>query len=156
MRVYLVQHGTAKPKEEDPERDLDAQGAEDSVRVSGLLSLFERPQPARIVHSGKARACQTAELMAQQLQVTMVEKGTDLAPDTDPSLWAKRLNEMNEEIMLVGHLPHLNRLASLLLCGDAQRDLVRFSNAGVLCLERDEENHYHIVWMLVPDLLRGL
>lgn len=156
MRIYLVQHGTAKPKEEDPTRNLDGQGSEDSVRVSGLLSLFEGPQPTCIIHSGMARARQTAELMAQQLQVELVEEGTDLAPNADPSLWAKRLNEMNEEIMLVGHLPYLNRLASLLLCGDAEGDLVQFSNAGVLCLERDGEKRYRIVWMLVPGLLRRL
>ncbi|HKJ83861.1 MAG TPA: phosphohistidine phosphatase SixA [Mariprofundaceae bacterium] len=156
MHLYLVQHGMAKSREEDPERGLTAQGSEDTVRVAGLLSLFSRPQPARILHSGKARARQTAELIGQQLRVDMVEAAPDLTPDADPQLWAARLDEMDEELMLIGHLPHLERLASLLLCGDAERGMVRFSNAGVLCLMRDATRRYRTEWMLVPDLLRSL
>ena len=35
MRVYLVQHGEAKPETEDPERPLTVKGAEEIKRVSG-------------------------------------------------------------------------------------------------------------------------
>ena len=60
MRVYLVQHGLAKEKSEDAERPLSDQGREDVARVAGFLSLFEKPQPEKIIHSGKLRAAQTA------------------------------------------------------------------------------------------------
>ena len=37
-------------------------------------------------------------------------------------------------IMLVGNLPHLSRLVSLLLTGNPEIEVVRFRNAGIVCL----------------------
>ena len=45
------------------------------------------------------------------------------------------------------------RGVSLLLCGDADRRVVAFRNAGVVCLEWDEENVWHLNWAFTPDLL---
>lgn len=39
--------------------------------------------------------------------------------------------------MLVGHLPHLAKLAGLLLVGDADRPVVAFENGGLVSLQRD-------------------
>ncbi len=33
MRIYLVQHGKAKSKEEDPERSLTIEGIEESTQI---------------------------------------------------------------------------------------------------------------------------
>jgi phosphohistidine phosphatase len=75
----------------------------------------------------------------------------------DPAVWAERLKYMtdsaNEDIMLVGHLPHLGRLASLLLAGDPERHVVSFRMAGVVCLERGENGNWSLKWMITPDVL---
>ncbi len=39
MRVYLVQHGKAKPAEEDPSRDLTGEGYEEVKRVADFLAV---------------------------------------------------------------------------------------------------------------------
>jgi phosphohistidine phosphatase len=57
-----------------------------------------------------------------------------------------------EPLMLVGHLPHMARLASLLLTGNPNREVVRFRNATVVCLERVEAD-WVLLWAFGPDLV---
>lgn len=154
MRVYLAQHGIANDEAVDPERGLSGQGREDVTRTAGFLSLFEKPKPSRILHSGKLRAEQTAEMFAEAWGNLPVAEVPDLAPNDDPAIWAEHLECMSHDVMLVGHLPHLQRLAGLLLCNDAQREVVRFRNGGVICLERSE-NGWTLLWQIHPTLFYG-
>jgi len=154
MRIYLVQHGLAKGQDEDPLRPLADQGLEDITRVAGFLSLFEKPQPQVVMHSAKLRSKQTAEMFAQAWRIAQIQESKSLSPHAEPSLWASRLKEMNKDVLLVGHLPHLSKLASLLVCGDADREVVQFRNAGVLCLEKDEAN-CKVLWQINPTLFYG-
>jgi len=154
VRIYLAQHGLAKEKSEDPERPLSDQGREGVARVAGFLSLFEKPRPKRVIHSGKLRAVQTAEMFAEGWGKLPVEHGSDLDPDSDPAIWSARLDSMNSDLMLVGHLPYMQRLAGLLLSGDCEREVVRFSNGGVVCLERGESG-WSICWQVNPTLFYG-
>jgi len=151
MKLYLVQHGEAVDKSEDKQRPLSNQGREDIVRTGGFLSLFERPQPVRIVNSHKLRAKQSAEMFAEAWGCGVVEDSSELFPDADPHVWASRLVEIHDDMMLVGHLPYLPRLASLLLCGQIDREVVRFRNGGVVCLERIE-NEWSVCWQVNPTL----
>lgn len=154
MRIYLAQHGLAEDESVDPARPLSSQGREDVARVAGFLSLFEKPKPVRILHSGKLRAEQTAEMFAEGWGGLPVEAAPDLAPNADPSDWAVRLASLQGDTMLVGHLPHLQRLAGQLLCGDPDRRVVRFRNGGVVCLERDEAG-WSLCWQVNPTLFYG-
>lgn len=56
--------------------------------------------------------------------------------------------------MLVGHLPHLSKLAGLLLAGDPERKVVGFRQGGVACMERDEAGGWSVAWVVTPGLLR--
>ena len=154
MRVYLVQHGLAKEVHEDAERPLSDQGREDVARVAGFLSLFEKPQPGRIIHSGKLRAKQTAEMFADGWGSPPAEQGPDLGPNADPSVWSAQLASMDSDLMLVGHLPYMQRLAGLLLSGDCEREVVRFRNGGVVCLERGKAG-WSLCWQVNPTLFYG-
>jgi len=152
MRIYLAQHGLAKEKSEDADRPLSDQGREDVARVAGFLSLFEKPRPEKVIHSGKLRAEQTAEMFAEGWGNLPVEHGLDLDPNADPSIWSARLAAMNSE--LVGHLPYMQRLAGLLLSGDGEREVVRFRNGGVVCLERGKGG-WSLCWQVNPTLFYG-
>jgi len=44
--------------------------------------------------------------------------------------------------MLVGHLPHLSKLTSLLLINDENREIVKFRYSSCLILSREEKNFY--------------
>ncbi|MBA7704764.1 hypothetical protein ES703_113582 [subsurface metagenome] len=121
MTLYLVQHAEAKPREDDHQRPLSDQGRADIQKVAAFLG--DRGIPvSRIIHSGKLRARQTAETLAERLKATGGVSETDgLAPLDDPAVWDGRLSELNENLMLVGHLPHMGKLAALLVTGEPIR-----------------------------------
>ena len=150
MKLYLVQHGVAAPKEADPERPLTAEGA-DAVRAMGdFLYAESRLVVPEILHSGKLRAAQTADILARCLNAAFLA-GPDLKPADDPGLWSAHASARDDDVMLVGHLPHLDRLASLLLTGDPDTHVIRFHNAGVVCLASD--GGWHLEWAVIPALL---
>ncbi len=152
MKAYLVQHGQAKSKEDDPDRPLTAAGAAAVDEVGGLLARSEALAGARVVHSGKTRARQTAERLAGALGLGPPGEDSGLAPLDDPAGWAERLGRHQGDVVLVGHLPHLSRLAGLLVTGDPDRAPVRFVNAGVVCLLHEGE-HWSIAWAVAPELV---
>jgi phosphohistidine phosphatase len=75
-----------------------------------------------------------------------------LAPRADPAEARKTVEEGGDPWMLVGHLPHLERLASLLLTGDADGDLFVVAAASLLRLERIGEP-WRLRAMLPPSFL---
>jgi len=106
-----------------------------------------------IRHSGKRRAEQTATIFGHRLApLKGVITVTGLSPNDDVTLVAASLQGELESIMLVGHLPHLSRLVGMLLTGNPDNVVVRFHNAGIVCLSQQEEN-WAIDWMMQPELL---
>ena len=146
MRLYLVQHGEAKPESEDPDRPLTDQGAADVRKVAAGAAVVGA---ARIIHSGKTRARQTAEIWAQTLGVP-IDASDGLSPNDDPAIWAGRTGE--EDLMLVGHLPHLARLTGLLVAGDAACPVVAFRNAGLVGLDH-VDGSWSVELVIPPDAL---
>ena len=137
MRVYLVRHGEANSEDVDPERHLSARGADEVRRIAtDAVSQFG-VRPARVVHSGKARARETAEIWSDLLGADMAE-ADGLAPNDDPSIWAARFESEADDIMLVGHLPHLERLVGLLVAGDAEAAVAAFPAGGLVELEHTD------------------
>ena len=55
MFLYLVRHGEAKSKDEDPERSLSDKGVDDVKKVARAM-FRKKVAVASIFHSGKARA----------------------------------------------------------------------------------------------------
>jgi phosphohistidine phosphatase len=147
MRLYLVQHGEAKSDEEDPDRPLTDRGARDVRTVADLAHEVGGVAVERVVHSGKTRARQTAETWGELLGVQVIEE-EGLTPLDDPSVWAARLAKAEQDLMLVGHLPHLGRLAGLLLAGDSERPVVAFRQGGLVGLDRGPAGWS--VWLVLP------
>jgi phosphohistidine phosphatase len=153
MHVYLVQHGRAKSAEEDPDRDLSEEGRAEVMRVAEFLGEL-RITVSLIQHSGKTRAEETAHLFAESIRCTSGPTHVQgLEPGDDPSMMANFLKIYTDDVLIVGHLPHLERLASLLLTGNPDSRPVSFRNAGVVCLQRDHAG-WCVAWAIVPDLLR--
>ena len=145
-KLYLVQHGEAKSKTEDPQRPLTERGRDD---VAGVAAFAARTglQVRQIRHSGKRRAEETASILAERLSpVEGVVAISGLAPRDDVRPVAEALSSETRPVMLVGHLPFLDRLASLLVTGDAERSIVRFQMGGIVCLVREDEK-WVVGWM---------
>lgn len=153
MFLYLVQHGEAKREEEDPARDLTPRGMDDVKRVANFVGKLIQA-PTRVLHSGKTRALRTAEILAEGVKPREGIAPTDgLAPLDNPEIWAGRVSGLSEDLALVGHLPHLARLAAALLCGDQGKSVINFKMGGMVCLRRGEAGHWGVEWMIIPEVL---
>ncbi len=151
MQVYLVQHGEAKAETEDPARPLSDRGREEVQRVARHAAALGL-QIAEIRHSGKLRARQTAEILAATLGPPHGIREMDgLAPADAPGKASGEIESASEPLMLVGHLPHLRRLASMLLVGDPGREIIRFRNSAIVCLVKSEGG-WLLQWVLPPEL----
>jgi phosphohistidine phosphatase len=61
------------------------------------------------------------------------------------------LEMAGDPVMLVGHLPHMGSLASLLIRGDPDIEVVRFAPATLVCCSGDGLV-WQIAWVLTPEL----
>jgi phosphohistidine phosphatase len=153
MFLYLVQHGEAKSEEEDPRRDLTEKGRLEIENVAHHLKRL-KVQVRQILHSGKTRAQSTAHILAAHLRPPAgVSEAPGLAPLDDPEIWAGRVEKIERDILLVGHLPHLARLAARLITGDKERKVINFQMGGVLRLSQMEASQWAVDWMVVPAIL---
>jgi phosphohistidine phosphatase SixA len=53
----------------------------------------------------------------------------------------------------VGHLPFLEKLTSLFLCGDENARLVLFRYGGIVRLEQKEDKGWAVGWVLTPEMV---
>jgi phosphohistidine phosphatase len=152
MNIFLVQHGRARTKKEDSTRPLIAAGVKASEKVARWLAAADI-EVDEIRHSGKKRAEQTGLIFAGQLAPARELKAVSgLNPMDDVRPIAGELRGVQDSLMLIGHLPFMSRLVGLLVAGDPEKEVVRFQNSGVVCLQEDE-GQWHIEWMIVPDLI---
>jgi len=153
MKLYLVQHAKAVSKEADPERPLTEEGIRDARKVAGFIKPLELCVDY-LWHSGKKRAEQTADILAD---VIIINKGktarTGLDPNDDVIAFKDKLGKSRQDIMTVGHLPFWAKLASLLVAGSESANTVAFRNAGIVCLNRLDDNTWQLEWMITPDIL---
>jgi phosphohistidine phosphatase len=149
MDFYLARHGEAVADLIDPSRPLSPAGRQAVERVA-LQAVEKAVQVSLIYHSGILRAEQTAEIFARHLAPGGgLGVMTGLRPDDDPDIAAAELATEAVSIMLVGHLPHLNRLASVLLRGDGGSDVIEFL-PGMLARFSREGSLWNLNWTIAP------
>ncbi len=152
MAIYLVQHGKNEPKDVDPEKGLSRQGRAEVERIAQVAAGYGVVVD-RILHSGKKRARQTAEIMAGALAPRKgVEAREGLAPLDDVASIAGQLDP-STNTMLVGHLPFMARLSAFLVTGNADRPVFKFQNGGIVCIDRQEGDDFWVIrWTLMPNI----
>ncbi len=153
MFLYLVRHAESKREEDEPARYLTEKGCRDIESVAHHMKRLY-VQVRQIFHSDMTRAQSTAKVLARYLQPPSgVSEASGLAPLDDPEIWASRIVKMDEDILLVGHVPHLGRLATLLMGGDKERSVINFQMGGVVRLRRMEAGQWAVDWMVVPEII---
>jgi len=153
MRIYLTQHGMAVPKDVDSDRPLSEQGREDMRHLADFLEKAG-VQVEQVLHSGKTRAEQTAAILADAvLPEGKPQAHAGLGPKDPLEKLSPEIAFWFVDTLIVGHLPYLGRLASLLLVSDPDRPLLAFQPGSMACLEKDAEGRWVLAWMLRPELL---
>jgi len=152
MAIFLIQHGKSLSKDQDPDQGLSPQGVEDVKRIASVAQ-GSGVQVASIVHSGKKRAHETAEIFSAELKPAGgVKQMNGLKPLDDVTAVARNLKP-DSNLMMVGHLPFMERLTSFLVTGDTERPVFKFQNGGVVCLDEGPEGKGWIIkWTLMPQI----
>lgn len=152
MALYLVQHGRSLRGEVDPDPGLSTEGVSDTERIAGVAAGYG-VRVAVIRHSVKARARETAAIFAAALHPAGgIEETAGMKPMDDVIAFAGRISP-EDDVMLVGHLPFMGRMASLLVTGSAEIPVFSFQNSGIVCLDREADaSSWLISWSLMPNI----
>lgn len=148
MRLYLVQHGDAVAKDVDPERPLSDQGRQDVERLKEYLST-QHVQLAAILHSGKTRARETAEILEPLLRPNgHISERRGLAPNDPPEAFLRELDD--GDILVVSHMPFVSRCVSQALVGTPDRQLLEFLPGTVAGIERGDDASWRLFMFVRP------
>jgi len=152
MAIYLVQHAECLPKDQDPEKGLSDLGAVNANRIAGVAAGYKVPV-TKILHSGKKRARQTADIFAGFLNPPEgVAVAEGIRPLDDVAAFGDQLDNQGN-VMVVGHLPFMERLTAYLITGSAEKPVFKFQNAGIVCLDRHPDSGSWVVkWGLMPNI----
>jgi phosphohistidine phosphatase len=153
MPLYLVRHGEAYSEAADPDRSLTEAGKATVDGMAQLAAAFNIPV-SQILHSGKTRARQTADIFSKHLKpFAGVKEIKGIKPHDDVTIIAPKLDpDLNT--MIVGHLPFLERLVSYLVTGSPDTSIIKFQAGGIVCLDQIEKNgSWHVKWALMPKMV---
>lgn len=152
MALYLVQHGQSHPKDIDPAKGLTEEGRATVTRIASVAKGYKVPV-ACILHSGKKRARETAEIFAEALAPAEgLHAKSGLNPLDDVTALAG-LIDSKANLMLVGHLPFMARLCGWLVTGDPETPVFQFQNGGIVCLKpHPGAAGWGIAWSLMPEI----
>lgn len=148
--LYLVQHAERVDKAVDPNKPITTQGRKDIKKTAHFLKK-QKPEIKTIFHSQQLRAKQTAEVLGKTLKIDL--KTVSYLEWDSPVTEAKaKIDATKNHMMIVGHMPHLGKLASALLTGKSSSDVIEFQKAGIVCLQQDAKGQWSVTWVVTPGL----
>jgi len=152
MALYLIQHGKSLPKDQDPDQGLSEEGITETERIANLAR-EHGVAVSQIRHSLKTRARQTAEIFARALSSKQgIQEVSGIKPLDDVAEYAAKIDP-DENVMLVGHLPFMERMTAFLITGSIDKPVFKFQNSGIVCLDKDPEKQgWVILWALMPKI----
>jgi phosphohistidine phosphatase len=151
MKLYLVRHGDYSMVQQQDV--LSEKGQNEIISLANFLSRLNI-QVSNILHSGKLRARQTAELLAKGMICDQpVQSRNGLNPNDDVTAFANEIAHWGDDVLVVGHMPFMGRLVSELLTGSENRELVDFQTGVMVCLEIVGHSHWMVRWVLTPEIL---
>lgn len=158
MEIYLMQHGPALPKEQDPDEGLSPAG-EERIHASAKALKKMGVSFDIILSSPKKRSRQTAAIVAEETgfppeKIIETEKVKAMTP---PEETIKALAEYagNKKVLIAGHLPSVAEVASFLLT-EGSKTTVAFE-MGSCCRIDVEDLPTHsgnLKWYLIPEQLK--
>lgn len=163
MNLYLLRHGLAEELDSagltrDSERRLTEKGERKLRQIAQAMKALELSFDV-ILSSPYVRARQTAEIIAEVLhERKRIEVSDHLIPSGNSKKLIELLNRSDpplEDVLLVGHEPHLSELISLLVSGKPGFAVVM--KKGGLC-KLDVETLHHgrcaaLEWLLTPGVM---
>ena len=157
MEIYLMQHGPALTKEQDPEEGLSPDGMA-RIHASGKALKKMGISFDVILSSPKKRSKQTASIVAEEVgfpsdKIIQTEKVKALTPPEETlAIVAEHYGK--QRILIAGHLPSVAEIASFLLT-KGPKVIIEFERGGCCRIDvEDLPTHAgHLKWYLTPEQL---
>ncbi|MCF6248069.1 MAG: phosphohistidine phosphatase SixA [Desulfobacula sp.] len=149
MAIFLAQHGLSLSRDKDPEKGLSQKGKEETQKIADVAKFYKIPV-TKIVHSAKKRADQTARIFKATLEINNIEQISGISPMDDVTVFGNKIDP-NSSILVVGHLPYMEKLVSFLTTNDSDIRVCKFQNSGIVCLDFDDAGWF-IKWILNPNI----
>jgi phosphohistidine phosphatase len=147
MMVYLVHHADALPPSVDAQRPLSGFGRAQADDLAARTAT-RGVRPDVIWHSGKLRARQTAEAFLRVCNPLAEFSAIRGMQPSDPPAWIRdQVAREARAVMLVGHMPHLPRLFTLLVTG-REDPLLEFPQHGMIAIEIAAEGMGKELWRM--------
>jgi len=165
MKLLVLRHDVAEPRESGLSRDADAKraltakGRKRAERAArGLARLLDGVDV--LAASPLRRARETADALARELDDVEVTEVDVLAPEHPPMAVAAWLAELGgvEQVAIVGHEPGLSELVTWLVSG-LSTPWLELGKGGACQLElpdRVAPGQARLLWLLEPGQLRRL
>jgi phosphohistidine phosphatase len=152
MSIMLVQHGKNVSRDVDPEKGLSEEGISEVERIAEVAGGYG-VKMEKVFHSGKKRAKQTADIFIRSLNPDLVpEEIEGMGPVDDVTKFWNDL-DASKNVMLVGHLPFMEKLTSYLVAGNPDNPVLKFQNGGIVCLDMDSDSRSWVIkWTLLPNI----
>ena len=157
-QLLVIRHGRAGDAEEfaktglsDDERPLTDKGAREIERVAkGLQSIVDKID--LLAASPLARAQQTAEIVAEEYGIAIGETVEELRPSSSFAAFAEWARQKPDVVAVVGHDPHLSRLATWLMSGvDSPNVALKKGGACLLEFEQAVDGGEGVLrWLMTP------
>ncbi|HUP64396.1 MAG TPA: histidine phosphatase family protein [Thermoanaerobaculia bacterium] len=133
MKLWIARHGEADAAGSDDLRALTRNGSE-AIGELARAAAARGWRPAIIRHSGKKRALETARILQKQTGGSLVAEPLKLLlPESDPEALLRWIDEQNQDLLLVSHLPLVAGIAEALEAGLPGG---RFAPGTILAFER--------------------
>lgn len=146
MKLYLMRHGKAASPQDDPQQGLTEEGRAEIERLAKHLA-GNGIRFSQVFHSEKARAQQTAAIMADHLAPgTKPQMKTGLKPNDDPRLLLPEIENWQQDTLVTSHLPFIPLLLGRLTADVYGMDFVPGS---VICLGK-KKNKWQVEWIESP------
>jgi len=140
MKLYIIRHGAAAPKEDydrDADRPLTAEGR---TRIENVANLLARlgARPSTILTSPFVRAVETAQILSNALAGAPVAESERLTNDYAAADVLDLVAETDSgEIALVGHAPQLDEVLARMTVGE-EIEAAHLGKAGCACVEFEQ------------------
>ena len=161
MHLYLLRHAEAIDSSPDNLRPLTTKGRDDTARLGKLLKTQGVQLPKRVWVSPYLRAQETAQILLKAAHSDAdLETRDDITPEDSVETLLPDLNAIEEDLLLVGHNPHLSILASQLLGGHQSECIIQYRKCALARFERirffspNTPARWALDWFIPPKLFR--
>jgi len=138
MKIFLLRHTQAAYGVADPDRPLTATGHKMATGLAKFVAHHSGYRFSEIWCSPYLRARETAKpflhLHGHEHPLTLMD---ELVPGGDPEFLVNKLVQAEKPVLVVGHNPHLTRVARRLLGLDHSQSTIVFKKGMLFVFKSD-------------------